>query len=249
MSEPFAIEPRPEPPELWGKPVVTITLDEAIGAVAADLFQQARACVSQFGDFHLALSGDAMLEPVYRRLMYDPPLRNFPWAKTHLWMIEEAKPDGEIEGVGSKSAMIHDLFAFHSGIPNKQIHEISLEGEDPAEEYQSELREVLEWREKGHDRLDVALLCLNDDDPALSMTRTRVDAQPLIAADAGRIAMTPRLINASRLIGVFAAGAECRDRLGRISNDQSCSWRSIEPVGGVLHWYLDRAACPDRADV
>ena len=247
MSELFAIEPRPEPPDLWGKPIVASTPDEAIGAVAADLFQQARACVSQFGDFHLALSGEAMLEPIYRRLMYDPPLRNFPWAKTHLWVIDESLTASEAGG--SKSAMIHDLFAFHSGIPNKQIHEISLDGEDPAEEYQAELRGVLEWREKGHDRLDVALLCLNEDVPGLSMTRTRVDAQPLVAADAGRIAMTPRLINASRLIGVFAVGIECRDRLGRISNDQACAWRSIEPVGGVLHWYLDRASCPDRADV
>ncbi len=246
MSESYAIDPTPDLPELWGCALVARSLDEAIGAVAADLFQQARACVSQFGDFHLALSGDAMLEPVYRRLMYDPPLRNFPWKKTHLWVIEESH-DGRSSG--ERSAMIHDLFAMHSGIPASQIHAISLEGDDPAEAYQSDLRDVLEWREKGHDRLDVALLCLSADEPTLSMTGTRIDAQPLVALDGERVAMTPRLINASRLIGVFAAGAECRERLARISRDPDCSWRSIEPVGGVLHWYLDRAACLDPADV
>lgn len=247
MSEPYSIEPLPQPPDLWGRALVAESLDDAIGAVAADLLQQAVACVSEFGDFHLALSGDEMLEPVYRRLMYDPPLRNFPWKKTHIWLVEESSSDGRPSG--ERSRMIRELFEGHSGIPSKQIHTIVADEEDAAEAYQSTLREVLEWREKGHDRLDVALLCLSGDDPYLSLTRTRVDAQPLVAIDGQRVAMTPRLINASRLIGIFAAGAECRDRLSRISSDERASWRTIEPVGGVLHWYLDRAACLDAADV
>lgn len=241
MSELYDIEPTPDPPELWGKALVARSLDEAVGAVVADLFQQARACVSEFGDFHLALCAEKMLEPVYRRLMYDPPLRNFPWRKTHLWLIDECSS-------APRSQMIHDLFAAHSGIPSKQIHTISLDADDPAEAYQGVLCEVLEWREKGHDRLDASLLCLSADDPVLSMTRTRVDAQPLVAVEGERVAMTPRLINASRLIGIFAAGEECRDRLCRIVNDPNCSWRAIEPVGGALHWYLDHASCLDRAD-
>ncbi len=55
--------------------------------------------------------------------------------------------------------------------------------------------------------------------------------------------MTPRLVNASRLIGIFAPGVDCRTRLLDLQKDAASPWRSIRPTGGSLHWYLDREAC------
>ena len=43
----------------------------------------------EFGDFHLALSGGAIFEPIYQRLMYDPDCRRLPWRRTHLWIVDE----------------------------------------------------------------------------------------------------------------------------------------------------------------
>jgi len=235
VSQPFEIESTPSPPPLWGRTVLCPTADEAIGALTTDLLQQALACVAQFGDLHLALSGDPMMEPIYRRLMYDPPLRNFPWSKTHLWLIDEheARP--------SRFSRVHELLAVQSGIPASQVHRIPIEHADAADRYQQEFQGVLEWREKGHDRLDAAILALSADAPPLALWGTPRDAQPLIAQDAGMVAMTPRLLSAARLIAIYAAGTACRPRLSTLRN--TTPWRSLDPVGGSLHWYLDHDAC------
>ncbi len=238
VSEPYALEPEPTPPSLWGRTVVCESLDDSIGALAADLLHQAMACVNAFGSFHLGVSGDPMLEPVYRRLMYDPPLRSLPWAKTHLWLVDEVAGEEP-----TRFGVVDELLAMHSGVPRSQVHRIRPDVTDPAGSYQRELQDVLEWRERGHDRLDMIVLALADAEPNLALTGLRSDAQPLVAQDAGRIAMTPRLVNASRLIGIFAPGVDCRTRLLDLQKDAASPWRSIRPTGGSLHWYLDREAC------
>ncbi len=238
VSEPYALEPEPTPPSLWGRTVVRESLDESIGALAADLLHQAMACVGAFGSFHLGVSGDPMLEPVYRRLMYDPPLRSLPWHKTHLWLVDEV-----IDASAPRFGIIEGLLATHSGVPAAQIHRIRPDVSDPAGAYQRELQDVLEWRERGHDRLDMVVLALSDSGPNLALTSLRADAQPLVARDAGRVAMTPRLINASRLIGIYAPGAASRSLLQQVQGDEASPWRCICPMGGALHWYLDREAC------
>ena len=47
-----------------------------------------------FGDFHVALPGDACGAALYRRLLVDPLFRMLQQHKTHLWMLD-AYGDGE----------------------------------------------------------------------------------------------------------------------------------------------------------
>lgn len=239
MSDIYDLEPEPSAPVLWGRTLLAPSADESIGALAAHLLQQAHACASEFGSFHLALTGDTLLEPVYRRLMYDPPLRHLPWHKTHLWLIDEtADPPRRFD-------IIEGLIAQHAGVPSSQVHPIDLSLPDPAAAYERELQAVLEWREKGHDRLDMAILALSDDAPPLAFSPHDDPAPPLVAQDARHVAMTPRLINASRLVSIFVTGPDARARLARIESNQASRWRAISPLAGSLHWYLDRDACND----
>ena len=74
-SEPYGItEVSLAGPELPGasEVLVCISTDIVLDRLAADLVAHGMECVRKFGDFHLALSGCAELEPLYRRLMYDP---------------------------------------------------------------------------------------------------------------------------------------------------------------------------------
>ena len=70
-----------------GSITVRSTIDGLIDAMAAFVFTEARASVSQFGDFQLALSSEEVLYPLYERLMYDPYVRGIPWNLTHLWWV------------------------------------------------------------------------------------------------------------------------------------------------------------------
>ena len=62
-------------PDLPGSTVAAPSEDELIDLLAADLVIHCENCVREFGDVHLALSGDPALEPLYMRLMYDPNCR------------------------------------------------------------------------------------------------------------------------------------------------------------------------------
>ena len=53
----YALEPRPNPPRLPGEVIQRPSADDALDSLAADLVLHASACVRNFGDFHLALSG------------------------------------------------------------------------------------------------------------------------------------------------------------------------------------------------
>lgn len=248
-------------PALPGDVQAFLTLDQAVDAAAADLVAQALSCVRAFGDFHLALSGDHALEPLYERLMYDPNCRRLPWARTHLWIVDErgvAFDDAE-----SAFRLVRETIVDHSGIPPSQVHPLFPLGEEPDVAYEAALREALGWREKGQDRLDFAMLALGGEgtvaglaphSPLLSSRRLvgreprraahdRNGADRELATTVDRFSLTPATLNATRFIGVFACGARCADPIrrmvqGRDSVDELPA-KALSPLGGTLRWYVD----------
>jgi 6-phosphogluconolactonase len=236
--------------------IVRETSDDLIDAAAADLFFHAHNCVRTFGDFQLALSGGSSPEPLYRRLMYDPQLRDLPWKRTHLWVVDERRVPFDDDRSNFK--MIRDTLVFQSDIPREQVHPINAMSPTADSEYEQELRSVLEWREKGHDRLDYVLLGLGEDghtaslfphSPALD-ARGRlvlINEGPTVTPP-GRVTMTFELINAARFIGVYAPGAKKRGAVARlVAGGESVAdlpISGVAPIGGELRWYLDREACP-----
>jgi 6-phosphogluconolactonase len=243
-------------PPLHGSVVVRPSADELVDAVAADLIFQSKACVRTFGDFHLAVSGGSTPEPLYRRLMYDPNYRDLPWQRTHLWIVDERRVPFEDDLSNFK--MIRETLVDHSGIPREQVHPIRATLPEADTAYESELREQLGWREKGHDRLDFVILGMGADghtaslfphSPALSAQGRLVviNAGPTVTPP-DRVTMTFELINASRFVGIMVTGEKKRPAIARVAaatdTVEDIPVLGVRPVGGELRWYLDAAACP-----
>lgn len=251
-------------PALPGAVVVRESADEVIDAALADLFMHALACARAFGDFHLALSGGGTPMPMYRRLMYDPAYREFPWTRTHLWIVDERRVPFDDDR--SNFRHIDEIIGHHSGIPREQVHPIRATEPDADAAYERLLRDTLEWREKGQDRLDYVLLGMGADahtaslfprSPALRPAPggpqwVRINAGPSVTPP-DRVTMTYQLINAARFIAVLATGAAKRPTIARVAAAASLSPPPIDdlpilgvrPVAGELRWYLDAEACPE----
>ena len=242
-------------PALPGVVVAAPTFDEVIDHVAADLVAQAEACVRQFGDFHLALSGGQTPQPLYQRLMYDPRYRMLPWRRTHLWLVEERCVP--FDSPHSNYREISETIGEHSDIPPDQFHPIFAEAPTADTDYETQIREALEWREKGHDRLDFVLLALGDDghiaglfplDEALDEQKRWL--RKIRCADADptdRVTMTLPFINSARVVAVLANGCSKADPIQRLArggdSPQRLPVKGIQPIAGELIWYLDADAC------
>ncbi|HMN42345.1 MAG TPA: 6-phosphogluconolactonase [Phycisphaerales bacterium] len=275
-TENYELSPRPPTPKLPGNVALREDVDALVDAVAADLYVQAQNCVRTFGDFQLALSGGSTPVALYQRLMIDPALREFPWTRTHLWIVDERRVPFDDDRSNYK--MINEIIGEHSGIPPEQVHPILATADDADARYTQALREVLGWREKGHDRLDYTLLGMGNDahtaslfphSPALMESleamRPRSPGDPidlpLVRINSGptvtppdRVTMMLPLINASRFIGVLVTGSGKRETVRAVAARASDPTApadlpilGVRALGGELRWYLDYAACPDVA--
>ena len=247
--------PAPVGPPLPGEVVVAENADRLIDHVTAEMVVQAKACIRQLGDFQLALSGGSSLEPLYSRLMYDPDCRELPWVRTHLWLVEEGAVPFDDER--SSFRVINETIVDHSGIPRQQVHPIPALEETSADDYESQLREVLQWRVPGEDRLDFVLLEMGEDghtaglypfSDALDETERLVRAVNVPAADPPeRITMTLPLIRSARVIAVIVRGSEKAATLERVSRGneslEELPIKGVRPVNGQLKWFLDAEAC------
>ena len=235
-------------PSLPGEAIVAFDADEAVDRLSGDLVQHAFNCVRKFGDFHLALSGAPAFELLYRRLMYDPNYRWLPWRRTHVWFTEEF---GEDSSGGAHERLVRDIIGEHADVPDEQFHPIPMRVPSPAAAYEQRIREVLEWRERGQDRLDYVLLTIDAEghsgglfpgSAALDETDRWFHLMPTDAGD--RVVMTPACLNTARFIAVMAVGAETAEAVARIAGgDDPPPITRLAPAGGELRWYLDVAVC------
>jgi len=242
MSEPYALEHDPTGPDLPGEVVVRESPDQVYDALCAEIYLHALECVRRFGDFHLAIGAGPFQERLCQRLMTDPAVRLLPWQRAHVWATcDQPGP----RGVSSFMEIV-DLLADHAGIPDSRLHLPEGWGDEAVDEYESRLQHALAWREKGHDRLDLAVLSLS---PRGAFSGIAHPLPPesqarLVAPLPGEntITMTPRLLRGTRFIACGVVGRDFRHAVGAMIGNEAAS--TIRPVGGVLRWYLDREACP-----
>jgi len=232
-------------PRLPGHVTLRTDPDELIDALLADLLIHARNCVRAFGDFHLAISATPEAEPYLRRLMYDLNHRDFPWLRTRVWMVDEFAKDPE--QADSRYSRLRDLVLEQSGIHKEQLHRV--DPAQPVEAYESELRQHLGWREKGHDRLDYVLLTLGESGGVAGFEVDPVGGEGRLAQPVeGGVSLTMEFINASRVVAVIAGGAERREIIARLCGrgrpESSLPVTHLKPLAGELRWYVDSAACP-----
>ncbi len=234
----YDLAPEPATISLPGEVVARRTAPEALDALAADLMAQALNCVRAYGEFHLALGGDAAIESFYLRIMSDPELRAFPWDRTHLWQTHErlgAAPDERI------AAAVADFLLEHSDIPRSQAHTIDADDPEAASVYESEILAALGARACGQDRLDAVVCTLDATGDAGGLPILGAADSPergLCVITESVVALSRPFINASRLIAVLAVGADRRDAVARATKPPC----SLRPIAGELRWYLDHAA-------
>jgi len=244
MNETYDLIPEPIAPRLPGAAVLREDVEAVTGALASDMMLHALNCIRVFGSFHLALSGGTTPLALYRRLLIDPIFRNFPWAQTHVWIVDERRVSFDDDL--SNFRHIEETIGEHSGIPTEQLHPIHALADDADLAYQRELREHLGWREKGHDRLDFTLLGMGADghtaslfprsaalmadlspDPAEALlplherpALVRFNSGPTVTPP-DRVTLSLPMINASRFIAVLITGSSKRDMLTRVTRSAS----------------------------
>lgn len=211
--------------------------EDALDMLAADLFVQSSSCVSTFGHFHLALSHGVAQERLVMKLMTDPKYRSIPWDRTHLWSIAEPL----VEPGHPEHSMTHwrELAGEPGEIPDEQLHHIQAHRHDAPSGYERELIEHLEWRERGHDRLDFVIL--GDDPVMLRGIDDPMDRLVGVQETRSMVMMTRRLLNASRMIAVIGIGHSGRSLIDTVRGNHEEI--GLHPDAGVLRWYLDAYAC------
>lgn len=214
-------------PRLPGRSVRRPSVDSATDALLADLFIHATNCVRAFGDFHLAVSAGEEIEPALMRLMYDPGFREFPWTRTRLWMVDELDVPGD--DPRCRGTRLVETIVACSGIPEAQFMPLScLEGPGP---YEARLREHLEWRERGQDRIDCCLFA----------TRPAGDIEAF--GSHGGVVLGERYIRSARLISVLVSEPR-GDGMALLERWAGSRRDRLVPLGGDLVWYLG-----DREDL
>ena len=229
----------------------TEALFEALGE---NLMASALDAVEARDVFHVALSGGGTPEPFYVRLLTDPKFRLIPWAKTHVWIVDERCVPEDHEK--ANIAMIREALTSHAGIPDEQVHAMPVLADDPAGDYEKALSEAFGMTPAdGTPRLDFVLLGMGGDchtaslfpeSPALDSTRWIDTNDGAKVVPPPRVTMTYPLINEARAKAVLAVGAGKREALGRVSALDGAVDKVNVPISGIesedLTWYLDDAA-------
>ena len=243
---PIDIVTRPgdRPPRLPGKVLVRDTAHEAVDALAADVFLAATGAARAHSEVHIAIAVSDAIVPLMRTLMIDPGLREFPWDRAHLWLVDELWRSEAREP--DRAPQLHEWLVEPSGIPLAHVHTFQ-QGENPAAAYADQIRASLIWREKGAERMDILLLAPDAIGPdLLPLAPDAHDADGAIALAAPisdtRIAMTRAMARRSEFIAILATGESSRDAVAAWSS-RRVPFPAM-PLAGEVRWYLDRDACP-----
>jgi len=240
---------------LTGRRVVLPDVEQVIEQLADDLYHIARRRVSEAGVFHLALSGGSTPMALYQHLVIDPRYRDFPWDKTHLWIVDERCVPFDDEK--SNVRMIRELIVDHVSIPKENVHPMPVMEDDGDVQYEQTLRKTLDTA-KVRNRLDVVLLGMGGDGHTASLF-PRTDALTekqrwvvfndgeSVAAPRPRMTMTYPLINTARWIIPLVTGEAKHATLQHVALTEDIQRFPITGIHPIhddteMTWYIDHAA-------
>jgi 6-phosphogluconolactonase len=224
---------------------------------AARLFTaRAAQAVSLRGRFTAALSGGKTPVELYMMLAKAPFVTEIPWARAHLFWVDErcVPPDHE----DSNYRMVRERLLDHVPIPPANVHR--MQGEmDPVEaaaRYEEGMRQFFTSSKSSGGAFpvfDLVLLGLGADGHTASLfpgTRAiRESARWVIghyvdAQKGWRITLTPPVINAARTVVFIVAGTGkspvLRDILEGPFLPDVLPAQIVRPEAGELLWMLDR---------
>jgi 6-phosphogluconolactonase len=231
------------------------TLMEMSEAAARLFTARAAAAVSLRGRFTAALSGGKTPVTLYTMLTQKPLASQIPWARVHLFWVDErcVPPDHE----DSNYRMVRERLLDHVPILPDNVHR--MRGEmDPVEaaaRYEEGLRQFFAPAGGAFPVFDLVLLGLGADGHTASLfpgTRAiRESARWVLghyvdAQKGWRITLTPPAINAARMAVFTVAGAGKAAVLKEVMEGpfqpDVLPAQVVRPDGGELLWMLDRDA-------
>ena len=245
---------------------LTITYDvwpnpEAVALAAARLFTSAaEQAVAARGVTRIAISGGTTPKRVFQ-LLADPAqpfLNAIPWAKLHLyWVDERSVPPIDND---SNYKMTNEAMLSKVPLPAEQVHR--MEGELPPHEaasrYETVLRNTMKLEGAESPAFDLLLLGMGDDGHTASLfphTEALHELSRLVVAnhvpqkDTWRITLTFPVINQARQVAFLIEGGAKTKVLAEVltgSHDpERLPSQLIRPSTGNLLYLLDTAAAAD----
>lgn len=247
---------------LPGQTIVEKDLEDLFSELGSALCAAAAQALEQRGVFHLALSGGSTPEPFYHRLVTDPLYRTFPWAHTHLWVVDERHVPADHEK--SNWRMLNESLVAHVPIPESNAHRVPTEQADAAGEYEGLIAETFGLPRAGAEvpRMDFILLGMGGDAHTASLfpqSPAQAESKRWYVGNDGprvvppaRLTMTYPLLNHGRRVAVLATGKGKAETLARIARRMAEAGPDVAelpitgvdpgPQGGRLTWFLDVAA-------
>ena len=236
-------------------PRVVIAVNaEELASMAAECFVSTAAeSVARRGRFAVAISGGSTPREMHRMLAAPPALAAIPWAKVHLfWVDERCVPADDPR---SNFGTARKDFLSRVPIPEKNLHPI--QGEFPsergAEDYELELIRFFHLGEGEFPAFDLVFLGIGADghtaslfpgDGALHEEKRRVVAVQGGVPAPDRITMTLPVLNRARRIVFLAVGREKAETVKAVMSADLPALPAgmIRPLEGELLWLLDQEA-------
>ncbi len=234
-----------------------IVVDDLAGAAAERVARELSAAVAQKGVASFVLAGGGTPLGLYRALAAPPLAQAVPWAHVHFfWGDERLVPPDD---PGSNYAAAAKALLAPLAIPSGHIHR--MRGELPAAEAAADYAGRLRVWAMAHDpgaphpwpRFDLVLLGVGEDGHTASLFPGSSPANEPVAAvtadyqgrPAGRVTLTPIILNDARHVVFLASGAGKADAVYntlRVDDPSRYPAQRIRPVAGRVTWLLDRAA-------
>lgn len=230
---------------------------DLFAAAAATFVEIARDVLGRRPQFTVALAGGSTPKALFERLAAAPLRDEVEWKKIQwFWGDERSVPADHAD---SNFRMAREALLSRVDVDPEKIHRLRGEADplcDAAKEYQQQLAQVLGVPVDGPPpSLDLVLLGMGNDGHTASLFPNTAALQEqekwVVANDVPqqytrRLTMTYPLLNAASIVMFLAAGAGKARILREVRQGpyepQKLPAQGINPVGGRLWWYVDRAA-------
>ncbi|KAG8505560.1 GDH/6PGL endoplasmic bifunctional protein [Galemys pyrenaicus] len=232
-------------------PLISAWPEELIATLASDIEAAAERAVRRSGEFHLALSGGSSPVALFQQLA--TAHYGFPWAHTHLWLVDERCVPLRDPESNFQSLQAHLLQ--HVRVPYYNIHPMPVhlhqrlcaEEDQGAQAYAREISAFV-----ANSSFDLVLLGMGTDGHTASLfpqSPSGLDGEQLVVLTQSpsrphsRMSLSLPLINRARKVAVLVVGRMKREitmLVSRVGHEPR-KWpiSGVLPSSGQLVWYMD----------
>uniref|UniRef100_A0A2K6GTL0 GDH/6PGL endoplasmic bifunctional protein n=1 Tax=Propithecus coquereli TaxID=379532 RepID=A0A2K6GTL0_PROCO len=235
-------------------PLISAWPEELISKLADDIEATAVRAVQRFGEFHLALSGGSSPVALFQQLAMGH--YSFPWAHTHLWLVDErcvplSDPESNFQGL--QAHLLQHIRVPYYNIHPMPVHlhqRLCAEEDQGTQIYAREISALVT-----NSSFDLVLLGMGTDGHTASLfpqSPAGLDGEQLVVLTKSpfrphhRMSLSLPLINRAKKVAVLVMGRMKREitlLVSRVGHEPR-KWpiSGVLPTSGQLVWYMDYEA-------